>query len=620
MDYFQFLQALRRLEQARKNQPGLELESSISKAGTEPDQPCINAIDLSDSPEPGQLAKSLRALRKAGEDQRVLRTAALAASLGNSTLATYRQWAEALVDLHRYGEAIQVLRQGANRLDNNWTLRLRAGLILPAVPATQSEMNRAHARVHRVMRALPKLPLPGQPAELAALERALEPNFYLAYLGKPCVEEARAFGRFVQRIVQATYPEYDGIDLPPRLHVTTKIRVGYATSYASFHSVMKCVAGWLQHANRDVFELHLFPLETERDKMTTFLASIVDEFHDSTSDMEVAASQIRDAELDVLVYPEVGMDPLTMRLAALRLAPVQCATWGHPPTTGSPAIDYFLSSDKMEPENASDHYTERLVTLPGIGVCVPELTAAPSGKSRQDFGFSALEIVYLSPQSLFKYLPRHDEIFVRIAEAVDDATFVFVAGEFPAWTDTFRNRIYDTFIARGLDPEKHLRFIPPQSFDDFLRLNASCDVLLDTIGWSGCNTTLEALAQDLPVVTMPGELMRSRHSYAMLKQLAIEDTIASNLDDYVRIAIRLGKDRGWRNDIAHRIAGRRNQLFNDTRCVTSLEAFFRWAVGAQQPGDETLFKLWPAPDHTIPVRSRQSGAANGSDSLSKTGW
>ena len=63
------------------------------------------------------------------------------------------------------------------------------------------------------------------------------------------------------------------------------------------------------------------------------------------------------------------MDPLMTQLAALRLAPIQCVTWGHPVTSGLPTVDYFLSSELMEPKDGQDHYSERLIRLPGIGVC-----------------------------------------------------------------------------------------------------------------------------------------------------------------------------------------------------------------------------------------------------------
>jgi len=59
--------------------------------------------------------------------------------------------------------------------------------------------------------------------------------------------------------------------------------------------------------------------------------------------------------LHILVYPEIGMHPPTMQIAALRLAPVQCTAWGHPLTSGLPTVDYYLSSELMEPENEQAH-------------------------------------------------------------------------------------------------------------------------------------------------------------------------------------------------------------------------------------------------------------------------
>ena len=54
-------------------------------------------------------------------------------------------------------------------------------------------------------------------------------------------------------------------------------------------------------------------------------------------------------------------------LASLRLASRQCAAWGHPVTTGLPTIDVFFTSAAMEPDDAANHYSEKLASLPGIG-------------------------------------------------------------------------------------------------------------------------------------------------------------------------------------------------------------------------------------------------------------
>ena len=120
---------------------------------------------------------------------------------------------------------------------------------------------------------------------------------------------------------------------------------------------------------------------------------------------------------------------MTERLAGLRLAPVQATSWGHPDTSGLPTVDDYLSSDLMEPPDAQAHYTEHLVRLPNLSIWYepPALTAA--ALSRSDIGVPQEAVVYWCCQSLYKYLPRFDGIFARIAAAVPDARFLFI--EYP---------------------------------------------------------------------------------------------------------------------------------------------------------------------------------------------
>ena len=83
-------------------------------------------------------------------------------------------------------------------------------------------------------------------------------------------------------------------------------------------------------------------------------------------------------KLDILLYPEIGMDQSNYQLAYSRLAPVQVATHGllpplmrasphfasgHASTTGIPNIDYFVTYKPFEIETAQQHYTEKLVTF-----------------------------------------------------------------------------------------------------------------------------------------------------------------------------------------------------------------------------------------------------------------
>jgi predicted O-linked N-acetylglucosamine transferase (SPINDLY family) len=116
----------------------------------------------------------------------------------------------------------------------------------------------------------------------------------------------------------------------------------------------------------------------------------------------------------------------------------------------------------------------------------------------------------------------------------------------------------------------------------FAAAAARCDVMLDSIGWSGGNTTLEALAQDLPVVTFQGDLMRGRVSAGILRMMGMHETIAETLDGYVALAARIGKDASWRAQIKARVVSDKQRLYRDRSCIAALEDFLERAARPQR--------------------------------------
>src|SRR6185437_358940 len=254
------------------------------------------------------------------------------------------------------------------------------------------------------------------------------------------------------------------------------------------------------------------------------------------------------------------MDHTSFALAALRLAPRQLAGWGHPVTTGHATIDAFISCADMEPPGADMHYVERLLRLPGIGTCYRWLRV-PDAAPRARFNLPDDRVLFVCPQSLFKIHPDNDALFAALLAANPKATLVMFEGRHPRVTQRLLGRIGRVFDAHGISVDDRLIVLPTFRHFDYLGVNLACDVMLDTLHWSGGNTSLDALACGLPIVTLPGEFMRGRQSAAMLRFAGAPDLIARDRHDYIDIATRVAGDAAWRNELAKRIREGRAAIF-----------------------------------------------------------
>ena len=119
------------------------------------------------------------------------------------------------------------------------------------------------------------------------------------------------------------------------------------------------------------------------------------------------------------------MDPATCAPAALRLAPLQVAGWGHPVTTGLTSIDLFVSGELLEGMGAERHYREKLIRLPGTGVCTdttPVQSQPWGGPPRQGNC-----VRFALCQQPIKFDPADDMLLTRIAKAVGPCEFWLAA-------------------------------------------------------------------------------------------------------------------------------------------------------------------------------------------------
>ncbi len=340
------------------------------------------------------------------------------------------------------------------------------------------------------------------------------------------------------------------------------------------HTIGHLTRGLVAELSRQEFKVTVLSVGRHDDAVAAFYKQHADVFLEVPTQLPSARRLIAEQQLDVLYFADIGMDPVTYTLAFSRLAPVQCVTWGHPVTTGLPAIDYFISCDDMETDQAAEHYTEKLILLknPAIYYYRPQPRLPLEG--REAFGMSKTDHLYVCPQTLFKFHPEFDAVLGGILRGDPRGVLVLIQGAVPHWEQLLRQRFEKSLP----DVAQRIRFLPGMDYHKYLNLLAVCDVQLDTFPFGGGKTTLDGLAVGTPVVTLPTQLLRGRITVAFYRQMGVVDCVASDATDYVRRALRLGTDPDYRESVRRKILEANGVLFENPRGIRELETFFKQAA------------------------------------------
>jgi predicted O-linked N-acetylglucosamine transferase (SPINDLY family) len=400
-------------------------------------------------------------------------------------------------------------------------------------------------------------------------------NFHLAYQGGDDRPLQERYARLLAELARRAAPHYF-VDRPPRVLARgERIRVGFLSSFFRDSTVGKYFRSWVTGLDRSRFDVFVYYTGHVKDDFSASLAQGVEHYRRVLDSAPRVADVVIADRLDVLVHPEVGMDVSSYLLAGFRLAPVQCAGWGHPVTTGQANIDWYLTCADMEPAGAEAHYSERLARLPGLGTRYA-MPRASGGKTRAQLGLPEQGTLYLCPQSLFKIHPDNDSLFARVLAGDPEGRLVFFRDHDGPLTQAYRARLLAELSAHGLDGASRTVFLERLGHEDYLRVNALCDVMLDTLHWSGGNTTLDAIAAGLPLVTLPGAFMRGRQSLGMLRTLGLEERggmVAKDEEDYASLAVRLGTRREWRREVCAMLRERSRRLFDRDEPIAALQEF-----------------------------------------------
>ena len=384
-----------------------------------------------------------------------------------------------------------------------------------------------------------------------------------------------------------------------------RIRVGYLSADFCKHATAILIAEVLEKADRSRFELVAYCFsQDDRSPLRERIKAAFDRFVDirAMSDEE-AAKTIHDDGIDILVDLKGYTLNARTAILAYKPAPIQVNYLGYPGSMGGDFMDYILADPIVAPMEHQADYSERIVQLPH---CYQpndrQREIADTSLTRRDLGLPDDAFVFCSFNNNYKISPAMFDVWMRILARVPGSVlWVLVKNRL------CRENLRREAEARGVDPER-IVFADPLSSADHLARHKFADLFLDTAPCNAHTTASDALWAGLPVLTCLGETFASRVAASLLTAMGLDDLIATNLDEYERLALAFSEDRSRLEAARRKIRAVRDTspLFDSTRYARNLERAYETMVDIMRSGEaarpfaviEDVMDRPPPPDAT----------------------
>jgi hypothetical protein len=236
----------------------------------------------------------------------------------------------------------------------------------------------------------------------------------------------------------------------------------------------------------------------------------------------------------MILYLGVGMLSSVIALASLRLAPIQCASFGHTATTMSSAIDYFVLPEDFV--GSADCFSEKVLALPKAAMPFAPRSAA---QATRQIGDGTIRVAI--PASTMKLNPLLFDAVAQIGAGVESRVafhfFPLGASGLPYFELT---RIVRASISRA-------SVFPEAPHERYMERLAQCDLFLCPFPYGNMNSIIDAFQLGLPGVCLDGIEAHAHADAAFFARIDLPAAlIAKSVDEYVVAAVKLIDDETWR--------------------------------------------------------------------------
>lgn len=359
-----------------------------------------------------------------------------------------------------------------------------------------------------------------------------------------------------ERAAKALAPERPAaspVPATPR-HADRPLRIGLLSPDLHDHSVTQFLSPLVQHHDREKFPIVCYHAGTVNDQVSEQLKTWSAGWGDvSKLTDEQLAARIRSDNIDILIDLAGLTRNSRVFVATLRPAPIVATYLGYPSTTGIKSVHERIVDHITDPVGGPGEaaLTEAPRRIDGCFLCYSPPAVAPPPAPLPEG-----PPVFVSFNQAKKLNPAVADLWTAILREVPDSRLVVrVFGEDPSW---IRANLKDLFSGRDVSLDRiELSDYAPDRRTHLAEYHRA-SVALDPFPYAGTTTTCEALHMGVPVVTLPGIVHASRVGASLLTACGLQELIARDPQDYVRLAVSLATDRArlaeYRSTLRDRLA------------------------------------------------------------------
>lgn len=390
-----------------------------------------------------------------------------------------------------------------------------------------------------------------------SLKLAFTPKTYSAYLQCLLLSPSCTFEQMYQ--VSQNYNQFFSDVKRHELHtnkLTTdrKLNIGYICHFFHNSISQSMLIPFVKAHNRDRIKVFCYS-DAPENVVPNDIREIADVWHDTKDYSDEALSLlIRNEKIDVLI--ELNGHSVVNRFGVIarKTSPVQVSFYNISTTSGVSGFDYIMVADEITiDEKQSQYYTESVYFIKGVGGVVqfpsyfPECSPPPCLKNQY--------ITFGTFNGPWKVNSDTIKLWCKILKTIPDAKF-FMKGSGLSYADHMFCYV-KIFESEGVDLSR-LYFEEASDHPSMLERYSQIDIALDPFPHNAGTTTMEAIWQGIPVITLCGSRYVMQHGKAILTSLGHPEFVAYSEEEYVDIAVKLASDK-------NRLVNYRNQLREDFR-------------------------------------------------------